>query len=1302
MAIDVIGGGNVEPRALEDEMKSAYLDYAMSVIVGRALPDVRDGLKPVHRRVLYGMNDLGLQPNRPYSKCAKIVGEVMGNYHPHGDSAIYDTLVRMAQDFSMRYTLVDGQGNFGSVDDDPAAAMRYCVAADHRVATASGTVRIGDLATAMAPDSERDVDLEVLDRSARPVRASKLFHSGDHPTLRVRTREGFELTGTENHPVLCLVSVAGVPMLLWKLLEEIRPGDRVVINRTPRGTGGELAADERAEAVLLGAWISEGWAGADRAGFNNIDPAFFATVLAAYDAAVGGQRYVSSRTIRSGSLCHEIDIHDMTELMGSVLGPVVGQRSADKRIPERVWGATAPYKRAFLQSLFTGDGSSSLLPRKTIQISYSTISRELAKDVQKLLLEFGVISRLSGPKDRDEVKVVITNRRDARLFAERVGFLGVKQAKLRSALRQIPMTSRALSSDHVPFLADFLREETAGEPNGSWLRRNNVDRIERWERDGVALKERIGSEELCAVAAPLVTGDYYYAEVAAVEDAGVQPVFSLRVDTEDHSFLTDGFVSHNTEARLSRIATEMLRDLDMDTVDFGPNYDGSRREPLVLPARFPNLLVNGSSGIAVGMATNIPPHNLRETIDATVAYIDDPDISLDGLMQHMSGPDFPTGGVILGRQGIRDAYETGRGRVRIRAKVGVEEGKYGKESLIVQELPYQVKKGGDTGLIAKIVDLVNDKKIPEISNIQDESDKRGMRLVIELKKDALPKVVLNKLYKHTPLQSTFGVNMVALVDGIPKTLSLRSVIHAYVAHQREVVVRRAKFELAQLEARVHVLEGLLIALDNLDAVIALIRSSPTREAARTGLMDSFALTQIQAEAILQLRLSQLTALESGEIKQEHSDKTERIAELRTILGDESRVLGVIKEELAEIRETYGDERRTLIQDSEDELDIEDLIADQQMVITITHSGYIKTLPLATYRQQARGGVGVTGMDMKDGDYIEHLFVCSSHDFLLFFSNRGKVYRSKVYDLPESGRTSKGRALVNVLPLRDGERIQSVVSTRDFAESQYLVFATKSGVIKKTDFDKYNTPIKADGIIAINIRDDDELVAVRRVDPEEEILMVSKAGLTVRFGEDDARSMGRDTGGVRGMDVGSGEVIAMDVARDEMELLVVTENGYGKRTKVDQYRKTSRGAKGVKTIGLTETKGGLAGALVVRPHQDLVFISVGGMVQRTGVRGISQQGRSATGVRVMNVKDDDRVSAVALVVESEQAVQPELGDAVLDGPIDASATGGGAETGTVDPTLEGTDLGTPEPIADDDADAGADGDVEASPDGDPDE
>jgi len=852
---DVLSGGNIEPRGLEEEMRSAYLDYAMSVIVGRALPDVRDGLKPVHRRVLYAMDEMGLQPNRRYVKCARIVGAVMGKYHPHGDSAIYDTLVRMAQDFSLRHPLVDGQGNFGSVDDDPAAAMRY------------------------------------------------------------------------------------------------------------------------------------------------------------------------------------------------------------------------------------------------------------------------------------------------------------------------------------------------------------------------------------------------------------------------------------TEARLDGIAREMLRDLDADTVDFQPNYDGEDSEPSVLPARFPNLLVNGSSGIAVGMATNIPPHNLREVIAATIAFIDDPDIDTPGLMRHLKGPDFPTGGVILGLSGIREAYETGRGRIRVRARAHSEPLSHGKEAIIVTELPYAVKKGGEGGVIRKIAELVHEKKITEISDLRDESDRNGMRIVIELKRDAIPKVVLNKLYKHTPMQTTFGVNTVALVDNVPRTLPLRGVLHFYVQHQREVIVRRAKHELRTLEAQVHRLEGLLIALENLDEVIELIRGSRDRDVAREGLIERFGLTHIQAQAILELRLQQLTALEADSIKREHADKVERIKELRELLGDEDKVLGVIKEELQEIADRYGDERRTEITHAEDDVDIEDLIADQQMVIAITHSGYIKSLPLATYRMQRRGGVGVTGMEMKDEDYIEHLFVCSTHDYLLFFTNRGKVYRSKVYELPEAGRTSKGRYLGNVLPLREGERVQSVLATRDFSESDYLVFATRRGTVKKTEFQAYNTPIKADGIIAINIRDEDELVAVRRVDAEDEVLMVSSAGLTVRFSEADARAMGRDTTGVRGMDVPDDvDVIAMDIARDDQYLLVVTDNGFGKRTLVGDYRKTNRGAKGVKTIQQTEAKGRLAGALVVREHHQLVFISQNGMVQRIAVRDFRPLGRNAQGFRLMNVREDDCVSAIALVMEEEastaasaETLDPETVAGPADDPALAEEADALEEAGPADPT-----------------------------------
>src|SRR5215216_3585679 len=795
VAREPLNPGRIETRELEQEMRSSFLDYAMSVIVSRALPDVRDGLKPVHRRVLYGMHEAGMQPNRPYKKCARIVGRVMGQYHPHGDTAIYDTLVRLAQSFSMRYPLVDGQGNFGNIDDYPAAAMRY------------------------------------------------------------------------------------------------------------------------------------------------------------------------------------------------------------------------------------------------------------------------------------------------------------------------------------------------------------------------------------------------------------------------------------TECRLTRLATELLRDIDADTIDFGPNYDESRKEPTVLPSRFPNLLVNGSSGIAVGMATNIPPHNLGEVVDAIVAMIDDSEVDVDRLSRDIKGPDFPTAGIIIGRSGIKEAYRSGRGRIVMRARVHVEELRGGRTAIVVTELTFGVKKGGEEGVIAKIANLVNDKVLPEIADIRDLSDRSGMRLEVHLKREAVPQVILNKLFKHTPLQTTFGYNAVALVDGVPRTLSLLELVRHYLDYQRKVVTRRSKYELRKAEERAHVLQGYLAALDNLDAVIALIRASADPDEARAGLMEQFELSEIQAQAILDLRLQRLTGLERKRIEDEHADLMERISELRTILGDEARIDGLIREELLEIKHIYGrdDERRTEIVAAEEELELEDLIAEEDMVVAVTRSGYVKRLPVTTYREQRRGGIGVMGMDLKDEDYIEHLFVASTHDYLLFFTSVGKVYRLKVHELPLGTRQSKGRAIVNLLPFAQGEQVRAVIATREFKEAEYLVLATRNGMIKKTRFEEYNTPLRADGIIAIKMRVGDELVGVRHCSPGDDVLLVSRKGQTIRFAEQAARVMGRATEGVRGMTLrADDEVISAAIAHDDADLLVVTENGYGKRTRVSEYPRKGRGGMGVKTVQLTEERGQLAGARVVRDGYQVMLISTGGTVIRMPVEEIRQMGRSTQG------------------------------------------------------------------------------------------
>ena len=803
---------NVLPAELSKEMRTSFLEYSMSVIVSRALPDVRDGLKPVHRRILYAMNESGITPKRPHAKSARTVGDVIGKYHPHGDSAVYDTMVRLAQPFSMRVPLVDGHGNFGSIDGDSAAAMRY------------------------------------------------------------------------------------------------------------------------------------------------------------------------------------------------------------------------------------------------------------------------------------------------------------------------------------------------------------------------------------------------------------------------------------TEARLDKPAMELLRDLDKETVDFQPNYDESLQEPVVLPSRFPNLLVNGSSGIAVGMATNIPPHNLGEAIDATCMMIDNPDCTVDDLMKVLPGPDFPTGGIIMGRKGIRDAYETGKGSLTIRSKCRIEEGKNGKHSIVVSEIPYQVNR---TNLLKKIADLIRDKKLPEVSNVHDGADRHGIDIIIELKQNAIPQVVLNKLYKHTQLQVGFGCNMLALVNGVPRVLSLKEILHYYILHQEEVVERRTRYDLAKAEARAHILEGFVIALDNIDEVIQIIRSSNTDREAKDVLMERFKLSEKQSEAILEMKLRRLTGLEREKIEAELKELCEKIDYYKRLLSDKDLVKQVIKEELTEIKEKFSSARITKITDEAKDLDVEDLIAEEEVAITVTKAGYVKRLPVATYRQQKRGGKGMQGVNLKEADFVEHLFISSTHAYLLFFSSRGRVYRLKAYEIPEASRHARGTAIVNILPLEKGETIAAVIATKDFPEDEYLMFATSSGMVKKTSMKLYDRT-RRDGLIAINLKENDTLISVQRVAEGEKVMMVSSAGKAIMWDESEVRAMGRDTMGVRGMTVNAdARVLGMEIARPGTELLVITELGYGKRTPVEEYPSHHRGGQGVCTITMTAKKGLLSAMKIVEENDEIMIITEEGVVVRTPVSGVSQLGRSTQGVHVMNVAGKDKVSAVATSTTTEK-------------------------------------------------------------------
>lgn len=1247
-------GDRIEPVDIQQEMQRSYIDYAMSVIVGRALPEVRDGLKPVHRRVLYAMFDSGFRPDRGHAKSARSVAETMGNYHPHGDSSIYDTLVRMAQPWSLRYPLVDGQGNFGSPGNDPPAAMRYCLTEDALVRLPFGqSIRIGDIVPGASPNSDNKVELKVLDRHGNPVVADRLFHSGEHQTYTVRTAEGYEVTGTSNHPLLCLVDVAGVPTLLWKLIDEIRPNDCVVVQRTPAVEFGPGEWHDVLEALLFGAFISEGFVSVRRAGFNNLDRDYFDMVVGAYDAVVGGRRYVSSRTIASGSLLHELDVHNLAALRKTRLGELCGQRSADKYVPEWLWQSPAAVKRAFLQALFEGDGSCSELPRNTIQVSYSTRSGRLAAEVQQMLLEFGVVSRRY-QHAVGEHKVVITNRAQAEMFASRIGFGGAKQAKLTAILAAMPVCA-GRDGDHVPGLAAFIRKHAGGSwADRDWLNRHNLDRIHRWRTRGAEILSHIADPDVRSIATNLTDGRFYYARVASVTDAGVRPVYSLRVDTDDHAFLSNGFVSHNTEARLTPLAMEMLREIDEETVDFIPNYDGRVQEPTVLPSRFPNLLANGSGGIAVGMATNIPPHNLRELAEAVYWCLDnheaDEEATLAAVCERVKGPDFPTHGLIVGSQGIHDAYTTGRGSIRMRGVVEIEEDSRGRTSIVITELPYQVNHDN---LITSIAEQVRDGRLTGIANIEDQSsDRVGLRIVVEIKRDAVAKVVLNNLYKHTQLQTSFGANMLSIVDGVPRTLRLDQMIRYYVAHQLDVIVRRTTYRLRKANERAHILRGLVKALDALDEVIALIRASETVDIARAGLIELLDIDEIQAQAILDMQLRRLAALERQRIIDDLAKIEAEIADLEDILAKPERQRGIVHDELAEIVEKHGDDRRTRIIAADGDVNDEDLIAREEVVVTITETGYAKRTKSDLYRSQKRGGKGVQGAGLKQDDIVKHFFVSSTHDWILFFTTQGRVYRAKAYELPEASRTARGQHVANLLAFQPEERIAQVIQIRGYEDAPYLVLATRNGLVKKTKLTDFDSN-RSGGIVAINLRDNDELVGAVLCSADEDLLLVSANGQSIRFSATDEalRPMGRATSGVQGMRFNTDDyLLSLNVVREGTYLLVATSGGYAKRTAIEEYPVQGRGGKGVLTVMFDRRRGKLVGALIVDDDSELYAITSGGGVIRTAARQVRKAGRQTKGVRLMNLGEDNTLLAIARNAEenADEVAEEAEGAAESDG------------------------------------------------------
>ena len=1257
--------GTIRPVNLDTEMRSAYLDYAMSVIVSRALPDVRDGLKPVQRRILYAMNSMGLRHNVPYRKSAGVVGEVLKEYHPHGETAVYDALVRMAQDFSMRYQLVDGQGNFGSVDGDSAAAMRYCITGDSITLTDKGMVS----AAALSPDGSEDVSLSVLSIHGEINTASKWWDCGPFPVRRVRTRRGYEVIGTLNHPLLVAVpGENGRTTLTWRLISDLQPGDYVVMDRSdilwpqdqlglssyyphiaPRAQEHELPTrlDEDL-AFLMGALVAEGTFRPQVIEFTNTHGDFVDLFRSAWQRAFPTCRLheFNRQPVSYGKKPFVQMQVVSTQVIGFLNNLGLSGRSSERLIPDAILRSPRSEVAAFLRGLFEGDGAVERSGRSLLRVSICARNRSILRQVQTILLRFGIVAALQFEKARDMHRLLITGRDNLLAFHDKIGFASETKRRALVTILELHGGNALSKSDYVPFLADYVRAN-AGPGQSQWLARHNFDRANRLTAVLPRLEEALPAEDYAHIER-LARSNYLFEQIESVEDAGIERVYSLRVDSECHSFVANGFVNHNTEARLKQIAEELIVDIDKDTVDFIPNYDEKAMEPTVLPARLPNMLLNGAAGIAVGMATNIPPHNLSELCDAITHLVDNPDATVEELMAFVPGPDFPTGGTILGNEGIRDAYATGRGRVVMRAKAYVEESRAGRYSIIVTELPYQVNKAN---LHEKIADLIHDDKLPGAALVRDESDRNGMRLVIELKRDAQPKKMLNLLFKYTAMQSTFGVNMVALVNGNePRIVTLKRSLQYHIDWRVEVITRRTRFLLKKARERAHILEGLKIALDNLDAVIRTIRESRTTDSAKKNLRDNFKLSDPQAQAILDLRLSRLAALERKKIEDEYISVIKEISYLEDLLSKPKKIFGLIKADLAELKEKYGDPRRTrILEITSSEFTEEDLIPDLQVLVTITDRGYVKRLPHDTYKRQHRGGKGIIGMITRDMDAVQHMLTCNTLDSLLFFTNRGKVYQLRAHEIPDAARQSKGLPLVNLVSLEPNELVTGLIAVRDFAkDAEYLVFATKQGKIKKTALSDYSS-VRSNGIIALNLEEGDELAATRLSHGTNHIIIATRKGQAIRFSEREVRPMGRVATGVTGIRFrGDDSVVSMDVLNPDTKasLLVVTTKGMGKRTPISQYPRQGRGGTGVRNITLIPRGGEVCVARVVYGNDDMVVISTQGQVIRIFADSIPYKGRPAQGVNVMSMRDKDEVASIALIPRTNDSGKI-LGDSELE-------------------------------------------------------
>ncbi|MFW6282712.1 MAG: DNA gyrase subunit A [Minisyncoccales bacterium] len=1233
---------NISNTEISVEMRKAYLDYAMSVIVSRAIPSIEDGLKPVQRRILYSMHLMGLKPNTSTKKSARVVGDVIGKFHPHGDSAVYEAMVRMAQDFSLRYPLVFGQGNFGSIDGDPPAAMRYCVTGDTRIITDKGLKKIKNIS------DKEDIKINILSKDKKINSASKWFDSGEHETLKITTSKGYELSGSKNHPILILTKDKfGKPITMWKMLGDIEEGDIAILDRREDNFWPEKSVDlkryfpkkekrikkrilpEKLNAdlgFLLGLLTAEGTLKENKIEFCNSDNSLVKDFVKKWEKLFPDSKlHLFEREPSSYGKknyfrleCHCKYIVDFLSNIG-----LKADNSEKRRVPFLIFESPKEVASSFFKGYFEGDGSISY-SNKMVELSCCSKSELLIKDIQVFLLRFGIDSFKRFDKYKNIHKLYLRGKRNILRFYKNINFASeTKKKKIELVL--LNYKKEYSNSDFVPFISDFVRSLSRNE----FILKNNFDRYNNMKKNSEKVCSLVMQKtglDLTPTFKYFLEYNYLFDSVCSVENTGVKRVYSVKVDSNCHSFISEGFISHNTEAKLKPISSESLQDIDKETVNFIPNYDNSLNEPELLPGKLPLLMLNGATGIAVGMATSIPPHNLTELSDAIIAYIKNPDVSIEELCEIVKGPDFPTGGVVQGD--MKELYKTGRGRLVLRGKTSIEEIKK-KPAIIITEVPYMINKAS---LVTQIATLVQAKKLKNISDLRDESSKGKIRIVIELKKDTNPQFVINALYKYTRLQDSFNSNFLALVGRQPKVLGLKDVLREYVEYRKKVITKRVKFDLKKAKERQEIVEGLLVALKNIDEIISMIKKSKATAEASENLIKKFKLTKRQAQAILETKLQQLTSMEQDKLKKEFEELKKRIAEDEKILGDINEVLKIITKEVKEIRDKYGDNRKTNVVKRISDISEKDLVQERDVVVTITEKGYCKRMDIQTYREQKRGGRGVIGSSLSSDDFVNQMITCSTHDYLLFFTSRGRVLWLKSYEIPSAERYSKGRSLVNLLSLKD-ESVKKVISVKNFED--YLFMATKKGIVKRISLSNFSKP-RASGVKAINLPNDDSdfLIGIDIVKDKQEILLATKKGQAIKFNSGDIRAMGRASYGVTGIKLSKGdEVVSLEVL-DTESILTITKNGYGKRTAVEDYRKTARAGKGVINIKTSPKTGDVVTTIAVNEKDNIIITTAKGIVMRTSLENIRVMGRATQGVKIVKLQQGDYVTDLVRVHEDE--------------------------------------------------------------------